>query len=160
MCPHLPPKALFPAAFRSVPHGLLLQPRAVRSQSAVRLLRFTQPRCEVPAERPDSTHHDVCARSPGDSLGTRVPRKRPRQRLQQRQRTQTSTELQLKHQPGPALIATSSQPMTSRATGDRPLFLPISQPIRESGGNSDGLRATRLQPFPALVWLEVLHLRP
>lgn len=31
MCPHLPPKALFPAAFRSVPRGLLLQPRAVRS---------------------------------------------------------------------------------------------------------------------------------
>lgn len=136
-----------------------LAPAAPRSPLS-RLLRFTQPRCEVPAERPDNTHHGVCARSPGDSLGTRVPRKRPRQRLQQRQRTQTSTELQLEHQPGPALIATSSQPMTSRATGDRALFLPISQPIRESGGNSDGLRATRLQPFPALVWLRVLHLRP
>lgn len=31
MCPHLPPKALFPAAFRSVPPGLLLQHSPVRS---------------------------------------------------------------------------------------------------------------------------------
>jgi hypothetical protein len=121
ICPHLPPKALFLAALRSVCPGACF---CISASSLASQGPPAQVWCS--ADHPDSTHHGVRARSLGSSFQARVPRKGPRQRLQRRQCSQTSTELKLGHQSRPTLIATSSQPMTSGAAGGWALFLPIS----------------------------------